>query len=122
MAMRFLITFALLLSFQSFVFCDQKDGTITDSQKINNSIALKSPAFFKLLKKDRVAIDPSSVENPTDKMSAKVPRVQSLFLPSILGSEISIDFPLCINQSPTKIVNYSYHFVLNCLYPKHSFW
>ncbi|RZK52118.1 MAG: hypothetical protein EOO87_15980 [Pedobacter sp.] len=120
--MRFLLTFVLLLSFQSFVFCDQRGGTITDAQKINNNIALKSPAFFKLLNKDRVAIDPSSVENPTDKMSAKVPRVQSLFLPSILGNEISIDFPLCITPSLTKIVNYSYYFVLNCLYPKHSFW
>jgi|GEM_PF-2559604 len=120
--MRFLITFVLLLSFQSFVFCDQKNRTLSDVKKINNSIALKSPAFFKLLKNDRTAVDSSSAETPTDKMSAKVPRVQSFFLPFIVDIEISIDFPRTIIPGLTKIANHSYYFVFNCLYPKHSFW
>ncbi|RZL38184.1 MAG: hypothetical protein EOO96_03475 [Pedobacter sp.] len=120
--MRFLITFALLLCFQSFVFCHQKDRAIASTKKFASNIETKSPAFFKLLKKEKVAVDASTVDGSSDEITLKVPRLQSYFLIGNLSFRIFNMLNPVAKATYFKSINYSYSFIFNCLYPKHSFW
>lgn len=119
--MRFLLTFLLLAFIQSFVVCTKEDGAITIAQKtITKSITDQNVKVESLkLKQSEVSCSKFTLEalpsihwpfNFTNAIFKPINTILFTVVNRIKSEALSI-----------RKVNYNYHFIFNCLYPKHTF-
>lgn len=121
--MRFLLTFLLLVCIQSFVVCTQKDGSITFVQKsidesVNNKARAEIFSTNTALKFTKIHFHPAF-----KRVHQLVSKQQLSFVKDILATKITaIVFSVTSIKFIEHQIDFSYRYMLNCLYPKHSFW
>lgn len=120
--MRLLLAFLFSVVMQSLVVCTQDDGSITFAQKSSDKIEETKKTTSILAKKQVNNFVEIQSFQVSERIYQHVFNHSTLAKNAITNKAISFIVPLnSIKQIRNKL-DFSYRYILKCLYPKYSFW